>query len=124
MLRRKEKKKKKKKKNNAQISCAVIAQLISVVVFATQTVQSTPLFTKSEISSIYFVCSAWFVSDMVRNPDCLFSYASAHIGTCRVKILVYSVIQPIHVDCHHMREREREREGERERERENKIGRN
>ena len=42
----------------------------------------------------------------VRNPDCRFSHTSAYIGTCRVKILVYSVIQSNQVDCRHMGERE------------------
>ena len=64
-------------KTKTQIICAVIAQLISVFVFATQIVHP---FLKSEISSFQPASETTgpLVSDLVGNSNCLFSHAAAH----------------------------------------------
>ena len=71
-----------------QISCAVTAQLISAFFFAIQIVPSLCyLIPKSQASSIFFGCSARFVSDLVENTEDPFSHNKAHIS--RVKELFH-----------------------------------
>ena len=60
---------------------AVTVKLISVFVFATQIVQSlffqNPKFQAS--SHLLWLYTAWFVSDLVGNPEDRFSYDAAHL---------------------------------------------
>ena len=65
----------------AVISCAVTAQLISAFVFAAQIVQSLFFLNpKFKPLAIFCGCTAWFVSDLVRNPENRFSHNEAHIS--------------------------------------------
>ena len=70
-------------KTKAQISCAVTAQLISTFVFLCIHVDSTiPLSYKFERSwhlTISCGWTAWFVSDLVRNPNERVYRDGAHI---------------------------------------------
>ena len=64
-----------------QISCAVTAQLISILVFATQIVQSTNA-SSSEIQNLKLLacfcdCTGQFVLDLVGNQDNCLSHAKA-----------------------------------------------
>ena len=70
-------------KTKAQISCAVIAHLISGFVFATRIVQSHSSFTYNQnfkILAFTCGCIGRFVSDLVRNPEDSFSRVTAHIS--------------------------------------------
>ena len=61
-------------KTKRQFSFVVTAKLISAFVFATQIVQSLyHLNTKLQ------ACTAWFVSDLVGNPDNRFSHNEANL---------------------------------------------
>ena len=62
-------------KIKTQISCAVIAQLISAFVFDRRAVQFVLyLFPKCQASS-----TGWFVSDLVGNTEDRFSHVAAHM---------------------------------------------
>ena len=64
-------------KTKTQISCTVTAQLI----FATRIIKSLYfLIPKFQASSHLYVCTAWFVSDMVGNPEDWFSHNKAHMS--------------------------------------------
>ena len=61
-------------KTKAQIRCMVAVQLISTFVFATWIVQSLYFLNlKFPASSHLLGCTAWFVSDLVGNPEDRFS---------------------------------------------------
>ena len=62
-------------KTKPQISCAVTAQLISDFIFAAWIVQSLYFLTFRNFKSltIFCGCTARFVSDLVGNPEDLFS---------------------------------------------------
>ena len=67
-------------KTKTQISFAVTAKLISAFVFATRIVQSLFfLNTKFQALAIFCGCTAWFVSDLVGNPEDRFSHVVAHL---------------------------------------------
>ena len=69
-------------KTKTQISFAVTTKLISAFVFALFSLDSTiPLLSKSEISSFSHLLfpTAWFVLDLVGNPEDRFSYNDAHM---------------------------------------------
>ena len=68
-------------KTKTQISFAVTAKLISAFVFATQIVQSLYfLNTKFPASShLVWLYTAWFVWDLVGNPEDRFSHNEAHV---------------------------------------------
>ena len=56
-------------KTNAQISCAVTAQLISAFVLATQEYNFSSTYTQTlKILAFFSGCTDWFVSDLVLNP--------------------------------------------------------
>ena len=57
---------------------SVTAKLISAFVFATQIVQS-PYLRNSKLLAIFCGCTAWFVSDLVENPEDQFSHNEAQI---------------------------------------------
>ena len=64
-----------------KIRCTVIIQLISAFVFASNIDCTIPLHSRSEISSSTSssVTTAWFVSDLFRNPKERFSCDIAHM---------------------------------------------
>ena len=67
-------------KTKTQISCAVTAQLISAFVFASQIVHFLYyLNPKFQASSHIQWQHSPFVSDLVGNPEDLFSHDEAHI---------------------------------------------
>ena len=63
-----------------QISFAVTAKLISAFVFATRIVQSL-YFLNMKFEHLAFLCdsTAWFVSDLVGNPEDRFSHNEAQV---------------------------------------------
>ena len=68
-------------KTKAQVSCAVTAQLISAFVFAKRIVQSLYFLNfihNFKPLAILSGCTAWFVSDLVGNPEDWFSHTKAH----------------------------------------------
>ena len=58
-------------------------QLISAFVFATRTVQNlspSSIYVQNfKLLACFCVCTGWFVSDMVGNPEACFSQVGAHI---------------------------------------------
>ena len=60
-------------KTKAQISCAVIAQLISAFISYSTNTQNFKLL------DIFCSCSGRFMLDLVRNPDDRFSRITAHL---------------------------------------------
>ena len=73
-------------KTKAQISCVVIAQLISAFVFATQIVQSLYfLNTNFKSLAIFCVCTARLALDLAGIPEDRFSCEAAHISEVCVK---------------------------------------
>ena len=61
-------------KTKTQISFMVTGKLISTFVFATRTVQVQSLyFLNPKFLAIFCGCTAWFVSDLVGNPEDQFS---------------------------------------------------
>ena len=64
-------------KTKTQISFPVTAKLISAFVFATWIVQSL-YFRNFKPLAILSGCTAWFVSDQVRNLEDRFSHNEAH----------------------------------------------
>ena len=71
------------------IICAVTAQPISAFVFAPEIVQRLFFLNMKFQASVFFVSTVWFVSDLVRDPDCWFSHAKAQIYTL-IAHLMYS----------------------------------
>ena len=65
-------------KKKVQIRCVVTPQLISTFVFTTMVVQY--LFSKSEISSLFYGCTDRFMSHLAGNPEDRFSLNVAHIS--------------------------------------------
>ena len=67
-------------KTKMQISFAVTAKLISLFVFATWIVQSL-FYLNPNFKPLAIFCgfTAWFVSDLVGNPEDWFSHNEAHI---------------------------------------------
>ena len=63
-------------KSNAQISCAVTKQLISIFVLATWIVQSHFFMTTEKIKSnaIFIGRTPWFMSDFAGNSEERFSF--------------------------------------------------
>ena len=63
-----------------QISCAVTAQRMSDFVFAIRIVQSLYYIIRNfKPLAIFCGCTAWFVSDLVENPEDRFPYNEAHL---------------------------------------------
>ena len=83
-------------KTKAQISCAVTAQLISAFVFATQIVHYIQSF---KLLAIFCDCIAWFVSDLVGNPNCWFSHAQAHILKTKLFLLAVRLFSVVLLVC-------------------------
>ena len=55
---------------------------------------TVPLLLKSKIQNfkplaIFCACTARFVSDLVRNPNCWFSHAQAHLSTSKIMSRCY-----------------------------------
>ena len=68
-------------KTKTQISCAVNAKLISAFAFTTRIVQSLfCLILNFKPLAIFSDCTAWSVSDQVRNPEDQFSHNEAHFN--------------------------------------------
>ena len=79
-------------RKQAQISCAVIAQLISAFVVAARIVQFL-LYLSLKFQDIDFCCDCTgrFVSDLVGNPNCWFLRIWAHFFSNSFQDDIYSL---------------------------------
>ena len=72
-------------KTKAQISFAVTAKLINAFVFATRIVQFLFFLNpKFQPSKLLCDCTAWFLSDLVGNPEVGFSRITAQFSSVKL----------------------------------------
>ena len=65
---------------------AVTLQLISTFILAPMIVQGLFFLNLKFQASIFCGCTAWFVSDLVGNPDCWFCHAKAPVLTYIISV--------------------------------------
>ena len=80
-------------KTKTQISFAVTVKLISAFVFATRIVQYL-LFLNFKHLAIFRGCRAWFMSDLVGNPEDRFSHNEAHICPLGHCLALHGLVMP------------------------------
>ena len=68
--------------NKDLINCAVTAQQFNAHVFAIRIVLSLHFLSPKFQASIFYDCTARFVSNLVGNPEDLFSHSEAHLVVC------------------------------------------